>query len=160
MAFPTHIVTAAGIVRDAKGLILLVKTYHHGWVYPGGQVEAGENLIDALKREVHEESGIEVEVGRLIGVYSNTDSYLWRDGVTPVPTKVQFDFECRATGGALCVSDETSECRWVSPEEAQEMISAPAIQARFQAYLEYDGSVRYLEYGTKPDFRLRLDRTI
>jgi 8-oxo-dGTP diphosphatase len=46
MAMPTHIVAVGGFVEDENGNILLVKTIHNGWVYPGGQVEAGGNLID------------------------------------------------------------------------------------------------------------------
>lgn len=72
MPFPTHIVAAGGFVEDGEGNILLVKTRDGGWVYPGGQVEVGENLMDALVREINEESGIDTTVSYLIGVYSNT----------------------------------------------------------------------------------------
>lgn len=48
MAMPTHIVAVGGIVEKEQGHVLLVKTQHGGWVFPGGQVEVGENLIDAL----------------------------------------------------------------------------------------------------------------
>ena len=47
---PTHIVAAAGIVVNSSGEILLVKNNRRGWEFPGGQVEVGENLIDAVKR--------------------------------------------------------------------------------------------------------------
>ena len=40
------------------------------WTTPGGRVESGESPLDALKREVHEESGLDVEAGELVGVYS------------------------------------------------------------------------------------------
>ena len=46
---PTHIVAAAGIVVNGNGEILLVKNNRRGWEFPGGQVEVGENLIDAVK---------------------------------------------------------------------------------------------------------------
>lgn len=59
---PTHIVAVGGIVENEQGDILLVKTHHGWWVFPGGQVEAGENLIDALSREIKEESGIDTVV--------------------------------------------------------------------------------------------------
>ncbi|MGG3311029.1 NUDIX hydrolase, partial [Paenibacillus lautus] len=72
MPFPTQIVATGGFVEDGQGNILLVKTRDGGWVYPGGQVEVGENLIDGLIREIKEESGIDVSVGSLVGVYSNT----------------------------------------------------------------------------------------
>jgi len=94
MVMPTHIVAVGGIVEDSKGNILLVKTRNSGWVFPGGQVEIGENLTDALVREIKEESGIDVSVTKLIGVYSNTAIYKWYDGVTDVPTKVMLDFTC------------------------------------------------------------------
>jgi 8-oxo-dGTP diphosphatase len=77
MAMPMHIVAVGGIVENEIGEILLVKTRNGGWVFPGGQVEVGENLEDALTREIKEESGIDITVTNLIGVYSNTGIYKW-----------------------------------------------------------------------------------
>lgn len=160
MKMPTHIVAAGGIVENEEGDILLVKTEHGGWVYPGGQIEVGENLIDGLMREIKEESGIDVEVAHLIGVYSNTGMYKWYDGITDVPTKIMFDFVCKPVGGELCTSEETSEVMWVSKDKVLSMITADAIKTRYQAYLEFEGKVIYKEYVTNPIFQLKLDRHI
>ena len=43
---PTHIIAAAGVVKNEKGEILLVKHHRDGWVFPGGIVEPGENLLE------------------------------------------------------------------------------------------------------------------
>lgn len=155
---PTHIVAVGGIVENEQGHILLVKTQHGGWVFPGGQVEASENLMDALIREIKEESGIDVAVSCLIGVYSNTAIHKWHDGVTDIPTKVILDFMCQPMGGELCTSEETSESRWIEKDKVLD--TAPAIRARYQAYLDFDGSTRYMEYITKPDFEVKLNRTV
>jgi ADP-ribose pyrophosphatase YjhB (NUDIX family) len=49
--FPTHIVAVDGIIENDNNEILLVKNRHHGvYTVPGGQVEVGENLIEALKK--------------------------------------------------------------------------------------------------------------
>ncbi|AZN40961.1 NUDIX hydrolase [Paenibacillus albus] len=160
MPMPTHIVAVGGIVENEQGHVLLVKTQHGGWVYPGGQVEVGENLMDALIREIKEESGIDVIVLSLIGVYSNTSMYKWHDGVTDVPTKVMLDFTCKPIGGELCTSEETSEVQWVEKEKVLDLITAPAIRTRYQAYLDSDGSACYMEYATKPSFEINLSRTI
>ncbi len=71
LKYPRHIVAAMAVVMNQEGLILLVRTRRREWEPPGGQVELGEDIEMGLKREVREESGCEVEVGRLIGVYSN-----------------------------------------------------------------------------------------
>lgn len=158
---PVHIVAAGGFVENDKGEILLVKTRRGGhWVFPGGQVEVGENLIDGLVREVKEESGIDVEVSHLVGVFSNTATYPGHSGVKTVPTKVMFDFVCEPKGGELATSDETSDSRWVRKEEVLDMVLAPALRTRYQAYLGYDGSIHYMDYVTKPQFELKLDRKI
>ena len=61
--FPTHIAAVFGIVENDKNEILLLKHREKAvWMFPGGQVEAGENLIDALLRETREESGMDIEV--------------------------------------------------------------------------------------------------
>lgn len=161
MQMPVHIVAAGGFVENADGEILLVKTRRDGhWVFPGGQVEVGENLIDGAIREVKEESGIDVKVSHLVGIFSNTATYEGHSGVKIVPTKVMFDFVCEPIGGNLTTSDETSDSRWVSKGEVLDMVSSPALRTRYQAYLDYNGSVHYMDYITKPQFELKLERTI
>jgi 8-oxo-dGTP diphosphatase len=160
MSFPTHIVSAGGIVEDSKGDILLVKTRDGGWVYPGGQVEVGENLMDALVREIKEESGITTTVSHLVGVYSNTGTFKWYDGVTDVPTQVIFDFVCKPVGGQLAVSEETTESRWVAKDQVLSFITHQAIRTRYQAYLEFDGMVNYMEYVTSPQFTVKHQKSI
>ncbi|WP_210363722.1 NUDIX domain-containing protein [Bacillus sp. REN3] len=155
MPFPTHIVSAGGFVEDSEGNILLVKTRDGGWVYPGGQVEAGENLMDALVREIKEESGISTTVSYLVGVYSNTGSFKWYDGVTDVPTQVIFDFVCQPVGGQLAVSEETTDSHWVAKDQVLDLVTHPAIRTRYQAYLEFKGEVNYIEYITKPEFKIK-----
>ncbi|MCK9859875.1 NUDIX hydrolase [Paenibacillus sp. ATY16] len=160
MAMPTHIVAVGGIVENERGDVLLVKTQHDGWVFPGGQVEVGENLTDALRREIEEESGITCVVLQMIGVYSNTCMYKWHDGVTDVPTKLMLDFICRPAGGSLRTSEETSEVRWVRKEEVLDLIHSPAIRTRYQVYLDFNGTVTYMDYVTKPDFVINLERNV
>lgn len=160
LAMPTHIVAVGGIVENEQGHVLLVKTQHGGWVFPGGQVEVGENLMDALIREIKEESGIDVIVSNLIGVYSNTGIYKWHDGVTDVPTKVMLDFICKPVGGELRTSEETSEVLWLEKDKVLDVVIAPAIRTRYQAFLDFGGSSCYMEYVTKPNFEIKLKQTV
>ncbi|WP_020376217.1 NUDIX hydrolase [Sulfobacillus thermosulfidooxidans] len=73
---PKHIVAAAAYVTNDQGQVLLVKTYHRQdtWELPGGQVEEGETLEEAVIREVEEESGIVMAITGVSGVYQNTQS--------------------------------------------------------------------------------------
>ena len=157
---PTHIIAAAGVALNEKGEILMVRHNHYGWVFPGGQVEVGENVIDAVRREIIEETGIEVEVGELFCVSSNTGKYPGYNGVKEVPTKMMLDFICKAKGGTPRPSDENAESRYFPAAEVLGMIEAPAIIERFKAYLAYSGRPTYLEYLTKPTFELNLKRLI
>ena len=157
---PTHIIAAAGIVINEKDEVLMVKANHGGWVFPGGQVEVGENVIDAVKREVMEETGVEIEVGEVFCISSNTCKYPGYNGVKEVPTKIMLDFLCRAKGGIPRPSDENAESAFFSRDKARELITAPAVAERFKAYLEYAGRPVYLEYVTKPSFQLKLKREI
>lgn len=151
---PTHIVAVGGIVENDRGEVLMVHDLGHGWVFPGGQVENGENLLEALKREIWEESGAEIEADEIFCISSNTQSYPGHSGVKTIPTKVMLDFICRYQGGMLRGSNETREACWVPKRDVFARIQAPAYQERFQAYLNYDGRPTYLVYQTRPDFQL------
>lgn len=153
---PTHIVAGAGIVTNDKDEVLMVKTHNSGWVFPGGQVEVGENIIDAVKREILEESGIEVEIGEVFCISSNTGKYPGYHGVKEIPTKVMLDFICKAVGGTARPSEENSETGWFPKNQILSMMKPPAYIERYKAYLEYTGRPTYLEYVTRPDFELKL----
>jgi len=157
---PTHIVTAAGVVENDNDEILLVKTYHAGWVFPGGQVDIGENIIDAVMREIREGSGINVTVKKLFAISSNTGVNKGYNRVEKVPTKVMMDFICTYVDGQLSISDENSESCYVKKDKVLELITTKAIRQCFQAFLDYDKNVQYLEYVTQPVFNLKISRKI
>lgn len=140
---PRHIVAVMGLVRDAAGRILLVKTERRGWEPPGGQVELGEGLLEALQRETLEESGCVVEVGRLVGVYSNTGT----------PEKVMFTFLCTYRSGELSPSAETAEVGWFTTDEALRLVTFPPQHDKLRDALTAGGAaggVVYRAYRSKP----------
>jgi len=151
--FPTHIVAVYGIVKNDKDEILLLKHSHENvWTFPGGQVEVGENLIDALHRETMEESGMTIAVERLYCVSSNTGTYQGYNGYNLVPTKVIFGFTCSYADGDFRDSDETTEGRWIPREQVLEHLTAPVFIEQYKAYLAFAGEVKYLAYVAKPEF--------
>lgn len=159
-SMPVHIIAVAGIVINVKNEILIAKNLRRGWEFPGGQVEVGENVIDAVKREILEETGFDVEVCELFCVSSNTGKYPGYNGIKEIPTKIMLDFICHAKGGTLKTSEEHSEIAFVPKEKVLEMIQSPAYIERYKAFLEYTGRPIYLEYVSKPDFQLKLKRLI
>lgn len=160
MVWPTHIVAAAGYVFDKHGNILIVKNYNRGWDCTGGQIEVGENIEEGLLREIYEESGVVASVKSLVGIYSNVGQYLYYDGVTPVPTKVIFDFICEYVSGELRPSNETSKVMWVPRDKVLEYITSPANLFRFKNVLNFNGKVYYCSYVTKPEFKVLTSRFV
>jgi len=115
--YPAHPVVGVGgvVVKDGKALI--VKRGHEPrkgeWSLPGGRVELGETLIDAVRREIKEETGLDVDVGPLLEVF---------DRVHRVETRVQYhfvivDYLCICSGGTLCAGDDADDVAWVASDD-------------------------------------------
>src|SRR3954469_9135931 len=70
---PRHSVSVAAAIFDESGEnVLLIKRRDNGhWEPPGGVLELNETIEEGLRREVREETGAEIEVGPLTGVYKN-----------------------------------------------------------------------------------------
>jgi 8-oxo-dGTP diphosphatase len=160
MPWPTHIVAAGGYVFDKHGNILIVKTEHRGWDCPGGQIMVGESIEEGVLREILEESGIKASVRSLVGIYSNVGQHLFYDGVTPVPTKVMFDFICDYVDGEPTPSAETDAVLWSPKARVLDYFTSPACSFRFRNVLEFDGRVHYCSYITKPEFKVLSTRFV
>ncbi|MEM1582489.1 MAG: NUDIX hydrolase [Nitrososphaerota archaeon] len=118
--YPEVPLVGVGAVVHAGGRFLLIRrAYEPGrglWSIPGGLVEVGESLRDAVKREVEEETGVRVEVGGLIDVLEN----IVRDENGRVKFHyVLVDFEAKplAEDAELSPSREALEVGWFTPEE-------------------------------------------
>jgi len=121
-AYPTRpfLAVSAAIYRD--GRILLVRRARDPgrdlFSLPGGVVEAGETLAQAVAREVLEETGVTVEPIRLAG----HREVIVRDAHGRIERHfVILAFACRWRAGEAGPSDEVAEARWVEPEEIADL---------------------------------------
>ena len=100
------------IVPSEEGQVLLIRRgtdpYEGYWALPGGFVEVGETLEEAAAREAEEETGLEVEIIRLVGVYSDPD----RD---PRGHNVSCAYLARAQGGELSAATDADEASFLDP---------------------------------------------
>jgi ADP-ribose pyrophosphatase YjhB (NUDIX family) len=121
---PKHSVSVAGIVVDDEDRVLVIRRRDTGdWQAPGGVLELDESFEAGVRREVAEETGVVVEVGRLTGVYKNVSR-----GV------VALVFRCKALSAAASSTDEASEIRWITRDEVRQSMS-PAFAVRvFDAF--------------------------
>lgn len=109
---------SAVIFDEAREKVLLTKRADNGlWCLPGGGVDPGESVEEAIIREIQEETGLTIRVVRLVGVYSDPDWLV----VYPDDNTVQIvalSFEAEITAGEPGLSDETSDWSYFSLEEA------------------------------------------
>jgi 8-oxo-dGTP diphosphatase len=91
-----------GVIEGERGVLLSVRWELRGWELPGGNVDPGESDAEALRREVAEEVGVDVEVGERVGTYVRT-------GFRPHTARV---YRCRIVGGEPAPSDEAHEVSW------------------------------------------------
>jgi 8-oxo-dGTP diphosphatase len=102
---PSFRIAVSALVFDEGRVLLAHRRDIDWWNLPGGGMEVGETVDEALRREVAEETGLEIEVEQLVGVYSK-----------PQKQEIVLTFRCHITGGTLTATEETRECRYFAPD--------------------------------------------
>ena len=110
------------IIRNEEGKILLIhrtgKNFNGYWGLVSGMIEWGENAESALKREVKEEIGVEIEIIRYTGKYYD------KRGRHPTKTVICLPHICRIIKGVPSPISECDEIKWYAPEEIENMVLA------------------------------------
>jgi ADP-ribose pyrophosphatase YjhB (NUDIX family) len=116
VAYANPAATACALVTDDDGRLLLGRRadepFNGLWDTPGGFVEEGEHPLDALRRELREETGLEVEPGGFVGVWMD----LYGDGPGAAST-LNLYWEARVLGGELRAADDVAELAWFAPSD-------------------------------------------
>lgn len=111
----------AAILDDNNRVLLQKRTDKDCWSFPGGVMDMGESFDETAVREVKEETGLEVTIQELIGIYSKySDEYQNGDKSQPV----LIFFKCSAVGGELrCDGDETLELKYFDLDEQPKLLN-------------------------------------
>ena len=116
--YPTrpYLAVSAAIFRDGRVLIVRRARPPADGLYtlPGGGVELGETLEEAVVREVREETGLEIEILELLEIY---ERIMLDDSGATEYHYVLMDYLCRPAGGTLCAADDASRVAWVPEPE-------------------------------------------
>jgi ADP-ribose pyrophosphatase YjhB (NUDIX family) len=123
---PTRVrLTVSAVARREGGdgeILLIQRADNAHWGLPGGHVEPGESVAQAAAREVLEETGCEIEVGRLIGVYSDPERQTVESSSGECSQFVNLCFEARVVGeiGAPTTPEETLNTGFFAPDTLPE----------------------------------------
>jgi 8-oxo-dGTP diphosphatase len=111
---PRHSVSVSGVIPDDHGRVLLIRRRdNQHWEPPGGVLELAETIHDGLRREIREETGLDIEPGPLTGIYKNMPRGI-----------IALVFRCKITGGQLATNDEVTAFRWADDTEIRQLTSA------------------------------------
>jgi len=130
------VVGSSAIVVDDRSRLLLQRRSDSGnWALPGGVMEIGETLAQSLIREVREESGLEVAVRRIVGVYSDPGHvFAYDDG--EVRQEFSICIACEIAGGSLRISAESTQIGFFGFDDLAGMQIHESVRTRIRDFLD------------------------
>ena len=121
--------TTSFVLDDRNRVLLIHRTDNDMWALPGGAQDFGEYIAETAIRETKEESGIDIEVTGIVGVYTNPNHVVeYSDG--EVRQQFSICFRGRAVGGERQSSSESSEVEWIAQSELDALNIHPSMRLR------------------------------
>ena len=132
--------TVRGLTVNAAGRLLLMRSHkwRDKWVVPGGHIELGERMDDALRRELKEETGLDIHDIRLL----LHQEFVYDEAFWERRHFIFFDFFCRTDGHEVHLNSEAQAYRWVTVTEALEMPIDAYTRRLIEAYVDTLGRSR------------------
>ena len=132
-------VTVGALIVDNKGRIFLMQSHkwHHLWSIPGGHIEYGESAIDAVRREVKEETNLDVSVKELLCIQECIKSDEYHDKERHF---IFLEFLCTSPNGEVKINEEGENHKWVKPAEMHMVPLTTFTKKLLKRYIEGEGT--------------------
>ena len=130
------VVGSSAVVANNQGSILLQRRSDSGnWALPGGAMDIGETFAESAIREVKEETGFDVLIDRIVGIYSDPEHvFAYDDG--EVRQEFSICLACTIVGGSLAVSSESTAVQFFALPDLPELQMHESIRIRIRDYLD------------------------
>lgn len=130
----------SALVVDDQGAILMQRRSDSGnWSFPGGVMEIGETLEQCVVRETKEESGLDIEVTGILGIYTDPEHVIaYADG--EVRQEFNITFYGKVIGGRIEVSSESTEVKFLPLEELRTLPVHETVRLRLRHHAEQRSS--------------------
>jgi nucleoside triphosphatase len=126
--------TVGALIFNPAGELLLVRSHkwHNMYVVPGGHVELGETLEQALRREVREETGLEIRDVEFV----LTQEFIFDEAFWQKRHFIFFDYACRTDSTAVTLNSEAQDYVWIAPGDALNLPMDAYTRRTIEAYLQ------------------------
>jgi 8-oxo-dGTP pyrophosphatase MutT (NUDIX family) len=127
----------SAVVVDDDGRVLMQRRTDSGdWALPGGTMEIGETLGECVIREVREETGLDVAITGLLGIYTDPAHVIaYADG--EIRQEFNVTYLGRVGGGAIAVSAESTDVRFIDPADLDRIPVHDTVRLRLRHHAEH-----------------------
>jgi ADP-ribose pyrophosphatase YjhB (NUDIX family) len=138
----TSVVPSANVVvvNEVGQILLIHRTDNDNWALPGGAMDLGESLTDTAVRETAEETGVDVEVTGLVGIYTDPRHVILYTSDGEVRQEFSVVYTARPVDGEPTPSAESSEVHWVDPATIGSLPMDRSMRMRIERYLTGNGT--------------------
>lgn len=126
-------------VNDAGEILLIRRTDNDNWALPGGAMDLGESLPDAAVRETMEETGIQVEITGLVGIYTDPRHVILYTSNGEARQEFSVVLTAHPIAGTPTPSSESREVHWVPRDKVADLPMDRSMRLRIDHFLRGDG---------------------